>query len=131
MNPGTMVAIHAATVAAAAAKAQTRVLDPVRTHDATAPGRARTLAEIGLADDAAIRMLMEAGVIRAVDSRGRLTLIGDSLDRVAGYYLDEVAYVAHRDNALRARTPSGLVVVLGALLLVAVCALVVILAVNR
>ena len=49
MNPGTMVAIHAATTAAAAAKARTKVLDTFRTHDATAPTRARTLADIGLA----------------------------------------------------------------------------------
>ena len=33
--------------------------------------------------------LIEAGVMRAVDSRGRLTILGDSIDRVAGYYLGE------------------------------------------
>ena len=49
MTHGAMVAIHAATAAAAAAKARTQVLDTFRIQDATAPERARTLAEIRLA----------------------------------------------------------------------------------
>ena len=71
MNPGSMVAIHTATTAAAAAKARTKVLDTFRTHDATAPTRARTLADIGLSADDAVGKLIEAGVIRPVDSRHR------------------------------------------------------------
>ena len=98
MTHGAMVAIQA-TAAAAAAKARTQVLDTFRIQDATAPERARTLAEIGLAsDDAAVRDLIAAGVLRGVDARARLTVLGDSIDRVAGFYLDEQAYIAHRDG---------------------------------
>ena len=131
MNPGTMVAIHAATAAAAAAKARTKVLDTFRTHDATAPTRARTLAEIGLAADDAVGKLIEAGVIRPVDSRGRLTLLGDSIDRVAGYYLDEAAYIANRDGAERASSRKAALIVCAVLVVVAGAALVILASVNR
>lgn len=134
MNPGTMVAIHAATVAAAAAKAKQQALDAFRTHDATAPDRARTLAEIGLAaDDAAVGSLIEAGVVRGVDSRGRLTVLGDSIDRVAGYYLDEAAYIADRDGKNGTSSRKQALVILGIMLLaaLAVATLGVVLATRR
>ncbi len=99
MNPGVMVAIHAATTAAAAAKAKTEALDAFRLRGATAPERACRLPELGLAaDNHALNELIQTGVIRGVDSRNRLTVLGDSVDRVAGYYLDEAAYIAHRDG---------------------------------
>ncbi len=131
MNAGAMVAIHAAV---AAAQAKTRALDAFRVHDATAPDRARTLAEIGLAEQGnAVAELIEAGVIRGVDSRGRLTVFGDSVDRVAAYYLDEVAYIAHRDGKGRktSRKEAGLIVLILLLAGVAVAALGLLLAANR
>jgi hypothetical protein len=133
MNPGAWVAIHAATTAAAAAKARTNALDCFRTHDATAPDRARTLTEIGLADDdRAVTELISAGVVRGVDSRGRLTVLGDVDDRVAGYFLDEAAFIAHRDHKAGVSTRSSAIAIyiVAALALVG-AALVVIMAVNR
>jgi len=126
-----MVAIHAATAAAAAAKARTKVLDTFRTHDATAPTRARTLADIGLAVDDAVGKLIEAGVIRPVDSRGRLTMLGDSIDRVAGYYLDEAAYIANRDGTDRASSKKAVLIVCAVLVIVAGAALVILASVSR
>lgn len=120
MNHGAMVAIHAATTAAAAAKARTQVLDAFRTHDATAPDRARTLAEVRVGNDHVFRALVEAGVVRGVDSRGRLTVLGDSVDRVAGYYLDEAAYIAHRDGTDRTSSRKAVAVVVCVLVAVAV-----------
>ena len=133
MNPGAWVAIHAATTAAAAEKAKTRVLDCFRSHDATAPDRAQSLVELGLADDDnAVRELLSVGVVRGVDSRGRLTVLGDSIDRVAAYYLDEVAFIAHREAKNR---PSSRGTVVAAFIVTALlvlgAALVVVMAVNR
>ena len=121
-----MVAIHAATAAAAAEKARTRVLDCFRTHDATAPDRARTFRDLGLADqDTAVGELISAGVVRGVDSRGRLTVIGDSVDRVAGYYLDEPAYIAHRDQKARTDSRKTALAFIAAMLVAAGVALVI------
>ena len=132
MNPGTMVAIHAATAAAAAEKARTRVLDCFRTNDATAPDRARTLRELGLAArDTPVGELISAGVVRGVDSRGRLTVIGDSIDRVVGYYLDEPAYIAHRDRKASVDTRKSVVAVLAAILVAAGVAVLVAMTVSR
>jgi hypothetical protein len=133
MNAGTWVAIHAATTAAAAAKARTHALDCFRTRDATAPERARTLREIGLADDdRAVGELISAGIVRGVDSRGRLTVLGDAVDRVEGYYLDEAAFIAHRDGKTGASSRStALAVAIAVLLVVAGAVAVVVMAVNR
>jgi hypothetical protein len=131
MNPGTMVAIHAATAAAAASKARTKVLDTFRTHDATAPTRARRLADIGLAGDDAVARLIQDGVIRPVDSRGRLTVLGESIDRVAGYYLDEAAYIVNRDGADRASSRKGVLLACAAVVVAAGAALVILASVNR
>ncbi len=133
MNPGAWVAIHAATTAAAAQKAKTRVLDCFRSHDATAPDRARALPELGLAeDDKAVSELLSAGVVRGVDSRGRPTVIGDSIDRVSGYYLDEVAFITLRDAKNRPSSRGTVVAVFIVTALVVLgAALVVIMAVNR
>lgn len=132
MNPGTMVAIHAAATAAAAAKARTRVLDAFRTHDATAPTRARTLAEIGLGDrDRAVGDLIQAGVLRGVDSRGRLTVLGDIVDRVVGYYLDEAAFIAHRDQKDGATNRKAVAAIVLGMVVAALVALGVVMAVGR
>lgn len=106
----------------------------VRTHDATAPDRARTLFEIGLdPTDSAVGKLIEAGVIRGVDSRGRLTVLGDSIDRVAGYYLDEPGYIADRDgkNETTSRKQVLLIVCILLLTVLGVAGLAFILATKR
>jgi hypothetical protein len=134
MNHGAMVAIHAATIAAAAAAARTKALDAFRVHDATRPERARTLAEIGLSgDDHAVGELIAAGVLRGVDTRGRLTVLGDSVDRVAGYYLDEPAYIAYRDGkgGRTSRKEAVLMVCILVLAAIGVAALAVVVASRR
>ena len=127
-----MVAIHAATTAAAAAKARTQALDAFRLRGATAPERACPLPELGLAaDNDALNELIQKGVIRGVDSRNRLTVLGDSVDRVAGYYLDEGAYIAHRDGKDKTTRKEAAWVVLILLLAVAGVALVLLLVLSR
>ena len=103
----------------------------IRTHDATAPTRARRLADIGLAGDDAVARLIQDGVIRPVDSRGRLTVLGDSIDRVAGYYLDEAAYIVNRDGADRASSRKGVLLACAAVVVAAGAALVILASVNR
>ena len=94
---GALIAAHAAN--AAAAKSRQKVLDAFRMQGATAPERARPLAELGVAsDDKAFGKFVAAGVIRGVDSRGRPTVIGDAVNRTVAYYLDEPAFVAQRDR---------------------------------
>jgi hypothetical protein len=122
MNPAVMIAIHAA---AAAEKARTQVLDAFRTNGATAPDRMRSLPELHLTEhDKALSELVSAGIVRGVDARGRLMVLGDSVDRVAGYYLDEPAYVAHRAQQ-SARSRKQAVWTVCTLVLVAVGAVVV------
>lgn len=94
---GALIAAHAAN--AAAAKSREKVLDAFRMQGATAPERARPLAELGLPnDEKAFGTFIAAGVIRGVDSRGRPTVIGDAVNRTVAYYLDEPAFVAQRDQ---------------------------------
>ncbi len=94
-----LIAANAAS--AAAAKSRQNVLDAFRTHGATAPERARPLAELGIADgDKAFGAFVAAGVIRGVDSRGRDTVLGDAVSRTVAFYLDEPAYVAQRDRKM-------------------------------
>lgn len=93
---GAMIAIHAA-VAANAARA--KIADAFRLKDATAPERAVPLDELGVAiDENVLGEFIESGVIRGVDSRGRLTVIGDELRSPKAYYFDEVTFLAARDN---------------------------------
>jgi hypothetical protein len=100
MTHGAMVAIHAAT---AVMHARTKVLDAFRVHGATAPERATSLDRLGVSsDDSGLAHFLQVGVIRAVDTRGRSMASGDTF-HVAGYYLDETAYIADRDGM----TPSA------------------------
>ena len=92
-------------------------------HRATAPDRARTLAEVGVGSDHALRALVEAGVVRGVDSRGRLTVLGESVDRVVGYYLDEAAYIADRDGTNRTSSRKAAAVIVCVLLGIAAVAI--------
>jgi hypothetical protein len=76
-----------AVVAAAAnakRKARARILDAFRLAGATAPERARSLAEIGLTQDREMEELMGAGVISSGAQR-------------ATWYLNEAAFIALRD----------------------------------
>jgi len=128
MNPGVMIAIHAAV----AQKARCDALDAFRIHGATAAERARPLRDLGFGDgNTAVAELIASGVIRGVDSRGRLTVLGATIDRVEGYYLDEVAFIANRDGTGRASSGKRLRWVIGALVLVAVGAAIAITAIAR
>jgi hypothetical protein len=129
MNPGVMVAIHAA---AAAQKAKTDALDAFRVHGATAAERARPLRDLGLTlETDAVAKLIESGVVRGVDSRGRLTVLGDSIDRVEGYYLDEVAFIANRDGTDRRTNSSAVKWVICSLAVVAIAAALALVAIAR
>lgn len=122
MNPGTMVAVHAAS---AAALARSRCLDAFRVNGATAPDRARALETLGIArDDGGLAYYVKEGVVRGVDHRGRDVIIGDDMHRATAWYLDEAAYVSLRDRRASPRKQAVLVALavllaaLGALLLV-------------
>ena len=93
---GAMIAVHAA-VAANAARA--KIADAFRLKDATAPERAVPLDQLGvIVDEKVLGEFIDSGVIRGVDSRGRLTVIGDELRLPKAYYFDEVTFLASRDN---------------------------------
>ena len=125
MNHGAMVAIHGAARAAAERKAMARVLDAFRVRGATAPERARPLAELGLSDgDRVLGQLVRAGVVRGVDARGRVTVLGDDLARPVAHYLDEPAFVAHRDAKTSADSRTAVLIVVAFLLLLLGVALV-------
>ena len=81
MTVGANVAIMAA---AAAAQRRQRVLDAFRVAGATAPERAKPLAELGLPLDATLEACIEAGIVRLGKREGEL-------------WLDEAAWVARRD----------------------------------
>lgn len=74
-----------AAMAAARAQRVREVLDAFRLADATAPERALSLDEIGIAAAAEVAMLSEAGIV-----------LQDP--RTGGWWLSERAYVAHRDR---------------------------------
>jgi hypothetical protein len=97
MTHGVMIALHAA---ATAARERTRVLDAFRIQAATAPERARPLAELELAaNDRVLADLVQAGVVRGVDSRGRPTALGDEFALPKAFYLDEASAIAERNKA--------------------------------
>ena len=126
---GAMIAVHAAN--AAAAKSREKVLDAFRMQGATAPERARSLAELGVAnDDKAFGKFVAAGVIRGVDSRGRPTVIGDAVNRTVAYYLDEPAFVAQRDQKTGGSQRRALLIMLIVLLASTAVLLGVVLAVS-
>lgn len=129
MNPGVMIAIHAA---AAAQKAKTEALDAFRIHGATAPERSRPLRDLGLTmESTAVGKLIASGVVRGVDSRGRLAVLGDTIDRVEGYYLDEAAFIANRDGTHRSSTQKQVRWVIAALVAMAIGAAVALTAIAR
>ena len=93
---GAMIAVHAAVAANAA---RSKIADAFRLKDATAPERAVPLDQLGVTiDEKVLGEFIESGVIRGVDSRGRLTVIGDELRPPKAYYFDEVTFLASRDN---------------------------------
>ena len=127
MTHGVMIAVHAA---AAAARERTRVLDAFRLNDATAPERARPLDELGLAaDDRATADLVQSGVIRGVDARGRPTVLGDEFARPKAFYLDEASAIVDRDRGFGnpRRRKLLLLITLGLAVLAAVTALILVL----
>lgn len=116
-------ALIAASASAAAAKARQNVLDSFRLRGATAPDRARTLRELSLDRDMpALDALMKQGIVRGIDHRGRPAVHGEANGRYDGYFLDESAFVAHRDAGASGSQKQAVVllVVFAALLLVGV-----------
>ena len=110
-----LIVAHAASVAA---KARTRILDSFRLRDATSAERALPLAEFGFpASDRELAAFIKAGVIRGVDDRGRPTVIGYENARVAGYYLDEAAYIAERDRKARSGSRAAVLAIVIALVI--------------
>jgi hypothetical protein len=101
-----------AVIAAAAAARRRRrreVLDGFRIGGATAPERARRVDELGLSESRELAELVESGVL----IRG---------PRRDSWYLDEAAYVSHRDA--RSSRPTRMIVALAVLLVLAGAALV-------
>ena len=94
-------AMLAASAAAAAAQAERRHVDALRTAGATAPERARPIEPLGLERDAAFERLAARGILREASG---------------GVYLDEVAFIAHRDRP--APSQRGLLIGLVLLLVV-------------
>ena len=98
----------AVVAAAAAAKKKRRehILDVFRVAGATAPERARSLAEIGLAESFELDELMRAGVICSGQQRST-------------WYLDEASFIALRDTRQGQAVRIVLVVVLAVLAILA------------
>lgn len=93
---GAMIAVHAA---AAAEAARAKIVDAFRLKGATDPERAVPLDQLGVTiEEKALGEYINSGVIRGVDSRGRLTVIGDELRQPRAYYFDEAIFLASRDN---------------------------------
>jgi hypothetical protein len=117
MNAGAIVAIMAAT---AAAKAREEALDAFRLKGATSADRARTLAELGLGENTALRGgLFDAGVVRGVDARGRLLPPETAGASATAFFLDEAALIAERSGGTSAGTAKriALVIVVALILL--------------
>ena len=98
-----------AVVAMAAARARRvrDVMDAFRLADATAPDRALSLDEIGIAAPAEVAMLSEAGIV-----------VQDP--RTGGWWLNERAYIAHRDQQPKKAIRVLLVFIAIALVIVAI-----------
>jgi hypothetical protein len=126
MALASMIAVNAAV---AAENQRRRVLDAFRVHGATAPERALPLADLGLAHgDNAFAEFLKVGVIRGVDPRGRPAILGYEDSRIAGYYLDEPTYIAHRDGKKSKDAKLALIILgitLGCLLIAALIAVLV------
>ena len=97
MSYGAMIAVQAAT---AAKKERARIIDAFRLQQATSPEWARPLDELGIPmSDRSLATYIRAGVIRGVDTRGRLAVMGHEDTRIGAYYLDESAYIEYRDRS--------------------------------
>ena len=93
---GAMIAVQAAVAANAARE---KIADAFRVKGATAPERAVPLDKLGVTiDEKVFGEFIDCGVIRGVDSRGRLTVIGDYVRQPKAYYFDEATFLASRDN---------------------------------
>jgi hypothetical protein len=100
-----MGATMAAVAAGNAARAQADLLERFRVSDATAPGRAQTLSQLGLEGSRYLDHFQSAGVIRQTpDGRGQ-------------YYLDEVAFAAYRRQRRNPLVLAGVLCLAGAALI--------------
>jgi len=89
-------------IAASAARADADLLERFRVADATAPGRAQPLAQLGVSATSGFTRYVRAGVIRVASG-----------DR---FYLDEAALAAYR----RSRAPVALIALATGLMLLGV-----------
>jgi hypothetical protein len=97
MNAGAMVAVLAA---AAAQKARQEAVDAFRLAGATSSDRARSLADLGLADNSAVQgALRSSGIVRGVGARGQVLSAEEAEANAAAWYLDEAAILAERTAA--------------------------------
>jgi|GEM_PF-2158895 hypothetical protein len=106
-----MGATVAVVAAASARRAEADLLERFRVSDATAPGRAQTLSQLGLEGSRYFDRFQSAGVIRQ-DPGG-----------AGRYYLDEVAFAAYRRQRANpwalagALCLAGAAIILGAVML--------------
>jgi hypothetical protein len=103
-----MGATVAVIAAANARRAEADLLERFRVSDATAPGRAQTLSQLGLEGSRFLDRLQSVGVIRQDPSGG------------GRYYLDEVAVAAYRRQRDSPRRRAVLLCAAGACILLAV-----------
>ncbi len=103
-----MGATVAVMAAAGAARAQADLLERFRVSDATAPGRAQTLSQLGLEGSRYLDHFQSAGVIQqAPGGSGQ-------------YYLDEVAFAAYRRRGRNRRVLAAVLCLAGAAIILGV-----------
>jgi hypothetical protein len=101
--------IAAAAAASARRQAEANLLERFRVADATAPGRAQTLSQLGLGDSLFLDRFLSAGVIRQDPGGG------------GRYYLDEVAFAAYRrQRQPNLRTMAAVLCLAGAAIIIGV-----------
>ncbi len=104
MSYAVMIAVQAAT---AAKKERARIIDAFRLQQATSPERARPLDELGIPmSDRSLATYIRAGVIRGVDTRGRLAVTAmrtrASVRTISmRAHTSSIAIVARSDRRLR------------------------------
>jgi hypothetical protein len=103
-----MGATVAVIAAANARRAEADLLERFRVSDATAPGRARTLSQLGLEGSRFLDRFQSAGVIRQDPGGG------------GRYYLDEVAFAAYRRQRRNPRALAAALCLAGAAIILGV-----------
>lgn len=100
-----------AVIAAAKMRRRQEVIDSFRLAGATSPDQARRVEEIGVPHPGEAEELLTAGVLVA----GR---------REGTFYLDEAAYIRHRDRRIRSSRIAALVAILAMAIVLGLAALI-------